>query len=149
MDFNGRLAIVGESYRTVTGPRPESGSLTASEITDGELVMRIRNMLALVVAGASFAALALPASAADFGYSEHPRRFDRAPVSEDYDRYGYVYEPRGYYPYYNSGYWGPPRIKRYSGALPPYFAAWGADRADYYHTEWHMQHYGGHRRGNW
>lgn len=111
--------------------------------------MRIRNMLALAVAGASFVALAVPASAADFGYSEHPRRFHRAPVSEEYDPYAYVYEPRGYYPYYNSGYWGPPRIKRYSGTLPPYFAAWGDDRPDYYHTEWHQQHYGGHRRGNW
>ena len=65
------------------------------------------------------------------------------------DPHAYQYSPRGYYPYYNSGYWGPPRVKRYSGSLPPYHAAWGADRAGYNHVAWHYRHHGGHRRGHW
>jgi hypothetical protein len=65
------------------------------------------------------------------------------------DPYAYHYEPRGYYPYYNSHYWGPPRVKRFRGHLPPYYAAWGANRRHYRHVEWHYKNYGGHRRGHW
>lgn len=72
-------------------------------------------------------------------YLTHPRT----------DPYAYSYKPVGYYPYYNSGYWGPPRIKRYSGSLPAYYAAWGSPRAGYHHVAWHNRHYGGHRRGDW
>lgn len=65
------------------------------------------------------------------------------------DPYAYRYEPRGYYPYYNSGYWGPARVKRFRGHLPKYYASWGAWKPGYRHVEWHRRHYGGHRRGNW
>jgi hypothetical protein len=65
------------------------------------------------------------------------------------DPYAYRYSPRGYYPYYNSAYWGAPRVHRYRGHLPPYYAAWGAPSANYHHVEWHQRHYGGHRRGDW
>ena len=65
------------------------------------------------------------------------------------DPYAYRWEPRGYYPYYNSGYWGPARVKRFRGHLPKYYASWGAVKRGYHHVEWHRRHYGGHRRGNW
>lgn len=100
---------------------------------------------AVVCAPLLFAANA--AVAADFG---PPREhYEEGAVYEEHDPYAYVYEPRGYYPYYNSGYWGPPRIKRFHGQRPPYFASWGAPDRNYYHREWHERHYGGHRRGNW
>ncbi len=61
----------------------------------------------------------------------------------------YRYEPRGYYPYYNSEYWGAPRVRRFRGQLPPYYGSWGAPVRNYRHVEWHRRHYGGHRRGDW
>ncbi|HPG88406.1 MAG TPA: hypothetical protein PLD46_02050 [Hyphomicrobium sp.] len=77
-------------------------------------------------------------------------RYHHVYVNYDYaDPYAYRYTPRGYYPYYNSNYWGAPRIKRFRGHLPPYYGAWGAPRRDYHHVEWHKRHYGGHRRGDW
>lgn len=109
--------------------------------------MRSKIFLMLAAATVSLAT-ALPASAFD-----RPDRRDRPfdPAYAEYleHRYAYRYEPRGYYPYYNSGYFGPPRIQRYRGELPPYFASWGANRRDYRHVEWHRANYGGHRRGNW
>ncbi|MGQ0456753.1 MAG: hypothetical protein ACT4OU_06805 [Hyphomicrobium sp.] len=97
--------------------------------------MRTTYVLALATGVAIFSA-AEPQSAAAFGW-------------HDPDRYNYSYEPRGYYPYYNSGYWGPPRVKRYQGELPPYFSSWGAPDQNYSHVEWHERNYGGHRRGHW
>ena len=46
------------------------------------------------------------------------------------DPYTYRYSPRGYYPYYNSAYWGAPR-------------------RGYHHVKWHYHHHGGHRLGDW
>lgn len=67
------------------------------------------------------------------------------------DPHAYVYEPRGYYPYYNSYYWRPAyevRRKRYY-ALPPYYPAWGYPNPYYRHREWHRRHHGGHHIGHW
>lgn len=68
------------------------------------------------------------------------------------DPYAYRYEPRGYYPYYNSGQWRPAREMRRSRpvyALPPYYKAWGYPNAKYRHHEWHSRHHGGHRHHRW
>jgi hypothetical protein len=72
---------------------------------------------------------------------------DKADALERY--YHYYYDPRGYYPYYNSGEWGGPSIDRFRGELPPYYASWGSTKRRYHHVEWHRRHYGGHRRGDW
>lgn len=65
------------------------------------------------------------------------------------DPYHYRYQPRGYYPYYNSRYWGRPRIRRHRAYVPPYYASWGAPRWRYRHGEWHRRHHGRHRHGHW
>jgi len=109
--------------------------------------MRLKVILAIASAAAALSAVT---SASAF---DRPDRRDR-PYSQAYadyldDRYAYRYRPNGYYPYYNSNYWGAPRIKRYAGDLPPYFESWGAPRRKYRHVEWHRQHYGGHPRGDW
>lgn len=68
------------------------------------------------------------------------------------DPYAYRYEPRGYYPYYNSGYWRPAREMRAARPhfkLPKYYKAWGHPNRHYKHVEWHLKHYGGHRRHQW
>ena len=56
----------------------------------------------------------------------------RRPVVSAYfitDPYAYRYEPRGYYPYYDSGYWRPicgSNINSVPQAYqPPYWKAWG------------------------
>jgi hypothetical protein len=45
------------------------------------------------------------------------------------DPYAYSYEPRPWYPYYNSAQWVPSYAMRYRSrydyALPPYYASWG------------------------
>lgn len=125
--------------------------------------MRLKSLFGLAVAIASLGMVAAPqsASAADLGRADRSavrshvhtvRHSTYRDVYVDYeyaDPYAYRYTPRGYYPYYNSNYWGPPRIRRFRGHLPPYYAAWGAPRRDYHHVEWHNRHYGGHRRGDW
>lgn len=110
--------------------------------------MSVNRFLASVAGLAALGVWIAPATAADFGESK-PRHHEEYAAYEEVDPYAYVYEPRGYYPYYNSGYWGPPRIKRFRGQRPPYFASWGAPDRNYYHREWHERHYGGHRRWNW
>ena len=74
------------------------------------------------------------------------------------DRYAYRFSPRGYYPYYNSGYWAPARyIRERSHAhyydwievRPPYFSSWGAPRKHWNHREWHARHHGRIRRHHW
>ncbi len=82
----------------------------------------------------------------------YPRYRHRYYVHAATDPYAYRYEPRGYYPYYNSGYWVPakcyrtcrPRLK-----LPPYYKAWGATKRRYHHRAWHARHHGRIRRGHW
>lgn len=67
----------------------------------------------------------------------------------DADPYHYCYEPRGYYPYYNSRHWGPARYARKHYRLPPYYKAWGGPKRGYKHREWHNRHHGRIRRGHW
>lgn len=70
----------------------------------------------------------------------------------DTDPYAYRYEPRGYYPYYNSGYWVPACAycrPRYNYQLPKYYKAWGGTKPSYNHYEWHYRHHGGHRHNHW
>lgn len=73
-----------------------------------------------------------------------------------FDPYGYEFSPRGYYPYYNSGYWRPTnelRYRRYHyrpyASLPPYYRAWGYPQRYYVHREWHRRHHGHHRHHHW
>ena len=102
--------------------------------------------------------LAVPQSASASGWARertvhhwvyYPRYHHVYVSHRAIDPYGYSYTPRGYYPYYNSHYWGAPRIKRFRGVLPPYYAAWGAPRRHYRHVKLHRRHYGAHRRGDW
>jgi hypothetical protein len=61
------------------------------------------------------------------------------------DPYAYQYEPRGYYPYYNSGYWRPncgQCVTYYQH--PPYWAAWG-----YTPAVWEPVYEGPIRRHHW
>lgn len=65
-------------------------------------------------------------------------------VNSHEDPYRYRYEPRGYYPYYNSGYWRPRnKVRRnYRFRHPPYYRAWGDNRRHYKHREWHRRNHG-------
>lgn len=88
-----------------------------------------------------------------WGY--YPRQRHVYAVGYVTDPYAYTYEPRGYYPYYNSGYWRPAaeirwrRKHRYHLVQPPYFQAWGHPKRYYHHRKWHARHHGYIRREHW
>lgn len=88
-----------------------------------------------------------------WGY--YPRYNHVYSVHSATDRYAYRYEPRGYYPYYNSGYWRPAaemrqrRATRYQYAPVPYYPAWGYPQRGYQHRDWHARHNGRIRRHHW
>ena len=68
------------------------------------------------------------------------------------DPFAYQAESRGYYPYFNSGYWKSASqvpLNRAHFKKPKYHAAWGANKKNYDHVEWHNENHGGHRRGDW
>jgi hypothetical protein len=68
------------------------------------------------------------------------------------DPYAYHYEPRGYYPYYNSGYWkrhGEVPLKRAHFKHPKFYQAWGAKRKHWDHVKWHNDHHGRHDHAHW
>jgi len=67
------------------------------------------------------------------------------------DPYSYRYQPRGYYPYYNSGYWRPRHLvrKRRYYRRPTYYKAWGDNRRYHNHRRWHRRNHGRIRRGHW
>lgn len=76
------------------------------------------------------------------------------------DPYAYRYSPRGYYPYYNAGYWRPAYKVRKRAYLhyykwnsrPPrfrYHASWGSPKRCYHHCKWHAKHHGKIRRHHW
>jgi hypothetical protein len=113
--------------------------------------MRIKSLMALVAMTAAFFAISQSASAFEALHRPDLRRHHYDPGrAEALDRYyHYYYDPRGWYPYYNSGEWGRPYVKRFRGELPPYYASWGSNNRRYRHVEWHRRHYGGHRRGDW
>jgi hypothetical protein len=128
--------------------------------------MRLKNLLALVsgVVCLGFAS-AQPASAFFWDRPDQPAGWDSSRVvrhwvyhprythvylwDSETDPHSYHYHPRGYYPYYNSGYWRHVPLHRNHYTLPPYYAAWGSNKRHYHHVEWHNRHYGGHRRGDW
>ncbi len=93
---------------------------------------------------------ALAAIAACTGLaSPHPATADgwhaRAPAGYVVDLYAYSYEPRRYYPYYNSGHWRPAaevrlrRKYRYKLVHPPYYQAWGYPNRYYIKRSWHRR----------
>jgi hypothetical protein len=76
----------------------------------------------------------------------HYRPRYRYRVHSYQDPYAYRYEPRGYYPYYNAGYWRPAWTQRnryaYQARAPRYHAAWGygARRCGHrHHRRWHAR----------
>ncbi len=68
------------------------------------------------------------------------------------DPYAYRYQPRGYYPSYNSAYWQPAykvrSRKRYGYAQPAYYQAWGYPVDGYRHTSWRAAYYSRHHWGH-
>jgi hypothetical protein len=129
--------------------------------------MRLKSLMALAVTIASLGMVAAPqpASATFWDRPDQPAGWGHVRTVRHWvyypryrhvyvkhtttDPYAYRYAPRGYYPYYNSGYWGGPRIKRFRGHLPPYYEAWGTPRRGYNHVQWHRRHHDGHPRGDW
>ena len=68
------------------------------------------------------------------------------------DPFAYDYEPRGYYPAYNTGYWKPRSqvaLHRAHYTAPHYNKAWGANKTHWDQVKWHTEHHGGHPRGDW
>ena len=63
------------------------------------------------------------------------------------DPFAYSYEPNGYYPYYNSGYWKPRSelSKFHAHAVrPQHYPDWGANRANWDQYSWHAEHHDRH-----
>lgn len=132
--------------------------------------MRSKSLLAIATAVMALG-LAAPKSAEAFGWQRHTEpagwgrmrtirhwvyypRYDHVYLTHaTTDPYSYRYEPRGYYPYYNSRYWtsaAEMRARRKARLPhPPYYAAWGYPDRNYSRTEGHYRKYGGHRRGHW
>jgi hypothetical protein len=86
-----------------------------------------------------------------YGYTP---RYHHVYAREVYvDPYAYRYEPRGYYPYYNSGYWKPAHVmrkkRRRHYTHPPYYRAWGYPKRHYHHRAWHARHHGRIHIGHW
>lgn len=71
-------------------------------------------------------------------YGYYPRYNHVYAVHYQTDPYAYRYEPRRYYPYYNSGYWRPAyQVRRQRlYALPPYYQAWGYPNRYYVRRGW-------------
>lgn len=131
--------------------------------------MRLKCTIALIAAVLAFG-LASPRTAEAGGFHREPQpegwgRMRTIRHFVYYPRYHHVYhshvatdpyayraEPRGYYPYYNSGYWRPAhelRKARPHYARPKYYRSWGANKHNYDHVDWHIEKFGGHRRGHW
>lgn len=125
--------------------------------------MRMKSLLLALTALVGFSAAPVQPVAADGmkdrkatvtrKHTYHRPAYEFAP-----DRYAYRYEPRGYYPYYNAGYWAPADYIRarnrahyydWIDIRPPYFESWGSPRRDYHHREWHDAHHGRIRRHRW
>jgi hypothetical protein len=94
--------------------------------------MRLRVVLAATALLALGLASSMPAEAGG----------TRRGVADVTDPYAYYVAPRGYYPYYNSGYWRPAaelawrrRCCRPHFVLPPYHQAWGYPDRVYVHSQ--------------
>lgn len=134
--------------------------------------MRISKWLALAagIAGLTLASAA-PATAFGCHTSCPPEGWGKSRVVRHWvyyprythvcnvDPYAYQYSPRGYYPYYNSGYWTSAATARrrarahyyHWNTQPPrfrYYRYWGGP-ARWNHTEWHRRHHGFHHRWHW
>jgi hypothetical protein len=127
--------------------------------------------LALVATMSTVGTLPAAAGAKDGRHTDRPHDDKRAYLLRHYDgpcgRFGkyhyfysggqpdpfaYCYRPRGYYPYYNSGYWVPRRhasMRRPHFRHPAYYKAWGANRKHYRHGAWHHENHGPHDHAHW
>jgi hypothetical protein len=72
------------------------------------------------------------------------------------DPYAYYYDPRPYYPHYNSRYWRPAIVLLRRRACcrpvlvyPPYYQAWGYPYRYTYHRAWQHRRHGLRRRHHW
>lgn len=68
------------------------------------------------------------------------------------DPFAYHYEPRGYYPYYNSGEWKPACcIARHRANLtgPKYYSGWGRNKKHRSQSAWHAAQHGEHPFWDW
>jgi hypothetical protein len=88
------------------------------------------------------------AEALNGGHIIRANHFQSYRAYQDADPYAYRYEPRGYYPYYDSHYWRRPRAVHRPYLLPPYYQAWGYPRR-WEHREWHNQNHGRIRPWHW
>lgn len=131
--------------------------------------MRISGLFALA-AGALTLVLASPNPASAFDHDRpnppagwhHPefvRHWVYYPRYQHYylangstDPYAYRYQPNGYNPYYNSGYWKPAKcvpLRRAHFKHPKYYQAWGHSKKHYNHAKWHAEHHGEVRHHQW
>lgn len=121
--------------------------------------MRVKHVWTmLAVVGLAVVTAHSSASADGIEPAKRAKKRPPAPAAEPYyrgrepfpgvsqvDPYAYQYEPRGYYPYYNSGYWRPncgQCVTHYQH--PPYWAAWG-----YTPALWEPVYEGRIRRHHW
>ena len=68
------------------------------------------------------------------------------------DPFAYRYEPHGYYPYYNSGYWKPRSqvpLHRAHFAAPKYYGGWGRNKKHWSQAKWNAEHHVRERSYNW
>lgn len=112
--------------------------------------MRSR-VIALLAAAIGIAMIPVAAEAGRRGWQDvYYPYYHRHLRSDGYlDPHRYRYEPRRYYPYYNSGYWRPTWELRRRAAccrpfaeLPPYYQAWGYPKR---YNRWNS-HYRSYRR---
>ena len=121
--------------------------------------MHLKSLLLALAALIGFGSAPIDRAAADGMKSKpvvrkhHVHHYDIKP-----DPYAYRFSPRGYYPYYNSGYWAPARYVRERNHMhyyhwievrPPYYQAWGHPRKHWNQRAWHEKHHGYIRRHHW
>ncbi len=133
--------------------------------------MRLKSLLAAAFALVCVS-LAAPTDAQAFGDRErapagwgHARTINHWVYYPRYrhnyhvDPYAYQHSPRGYYPYYNAGYWKSAhdlkarKNKHYNSwnVQAPrykYHPSWGAPK-HWHHHEWHKENHGFHHRWHW
>jgi hypothetical protein len=104
---------------------------------DMETTMRLKLLPLLATTVIMACATMQPAAAGTLNrdgcgmYSPEGRPVRGVPRAYRYDPRSWCYQPRGYYGYYNSGYWVPRAEMRYryryqyQGPLYTYYPAWG------------------------
>lgn len=131
--------------------------------------MRWKTMIRILAAVAALCVVGtLPAAAADLLYTKregccrervvthhvyYPHYTHIHHVEAYVDPYAYRPATRGYYPYYNSGYWKSLHEMRSRPkphyVLPAYYPAWGYAKKKYRHKEWHYANHGHHFPWHW